>query len=34
MKLSQLNKKVTEFCQENGEEMTKQEFVDRYPFTV
>lgn len=34
MTLAQLNKKVTQFCQEHGEEMTKEEFVERYPFTV
>ncbi|KAK7460966.1 hypothetical protein VKT23_008894 [Stygiomarasmius scandens] len=34
MKLSQLNKKITEFCQQNSEKMTKQEFIERYPFTV
>ncbi|KAF9017857.1 hypothetical protein BDZ89DRAFT_1074494 [Hymenopellis radicata] len=34
MTLAQLNKKVTEFCQQNSEEMTQAEFVERYPFTV
>ncbi|KAF8316765.1 hypothetical protein DL93DRAFT_2134684 [Clavulina sp. PMI_390] len=34
MTLKELNKKVTEFCIANGEEMTKEDFVKRYPFTV
>ncbi|OBZ70677.1 hypothetical protein A0H81_09464 [Grifola frondosa] len=32
MTLSELNSKVTKFVQENGEKMTKMEFVERYPF--
>ncbi|KAK0463147.1 uncharacterized protein EV420DRAFT_1158643 [Desarmillaria tabescens] len=32
MTLRELNAKVTEFCHKYGEAMTKEEFVERYPF--
>lgn len=32
MKLEELNKIITDFCQQKGEKMTKKEFVERYPF--
>ncbi|KAI9012994.1 hypothetical protein BC832DRAFT_548542 [Gaertneriomyces semiglobifer] len=34
MKLAELNKTITEFVQKHGEKMTKDQFCDRYPFTV
>ena len=32
MKLAELNDMLTKFCKTHGEKMTKQEFVERYPF--
>lgn len=32
MKLEELNKLVTDFCVKHGEKLTKQQFVDRFPF--
>eukprot|EP01087_Luapelamoeba_hula_P007389 TRINITY_DN1816_c0_g1_i1.p2 TRINITY_DN1816_c0_g1~~TRINITY_DN1816_c0_g1_i1.p2 ORF type:complete len:119 (-),score=14.60 TRINITY_DN1816_c0_g1_i1:37-393(-) len=32
MTLSELNKKLTTFCQKHGEKLTKQGFCDKYPF--
>lgn len=32
MTLATLNEKLTAFCLEHGEQLTKMEFVERYPF--
>lgn len=32
MTLEELNKAVTKFCKDHGEKMTKEEFVEKYPF--
>ncbi|KAI8820478.1 uncharacterized protein EV422DRAFT_496888 [Fimicolochytrium jonesii] len=34
MTLSELNKTITAFVQKHGERMTKDEFCEKYPFTV
>ncbi|KAI9319559.1 hypothetical protein DFJ73DRAFT_635296 [Zopfochytrium polystomum] len=34
MTLEELNERVTELCKVHGERMSKNEFCERYPFTV